>query len=94
MDANTGWICPTCKRGVRPDEKTCDHGGGLLASHYPNLPLAGWLPQTIPNQPLCACAPGTVCGNVACPYAAKVTCSQLTASAVYGGNVSLTNAAN
>lgn len=22
----TGWICPKCGRGVRPDLKSCDHG--------------------------------------------------------------------
>ncbi len=22
-----GWTCPTCKRGVAPGEKYCDHGG-------------------------------------------------------------------
>ena len=23
------WTCPSCGRGVRPDQSTCDHGGAL-----------------------------------------------------------------
>lgn len=25
--APVGWTCPVCRRGVRPDLATCDHGG-------------------------------------------------------------------
>jgi len=26
--AHTGWVCPVCGAGVRPDLARCDHGGG------------------------------------------------------------------
>jgi hypothetical protein len=68
----TGWVCPTCKRGVRPDEKTCDHGAmGLMP--LPDLlgdprKLLTVVPATMP---MCGCPIGAACSNVACPYMAK-----------------------
>lgn len=31
-----GWICPSCKRGVSPDHKYCDHSGQLFIHPYLN----------------------------------------------------------
>lgn len=44
-----GWVCPACRRGVSPDEKTCDHGG---TSH--GVPVA---PGAHPDVP--PIVPGT-----------------------------------
>ena len=30
-----GWKCPVCGRGVSPDEKVCDHGGGVTDVRTP-----------------------------------------------------------
>lgn len=70
---NEGWICPSCKRGVAPTEKHCDHGAvsapGLMFYRYVN-------PTT--EAPLgCACPLGHVCGNAACPRLPKITCGDL-----------------
>jgi uncharacterized Zn-binding protein involved in type VI secretion len=43
MSENTGWICPSCKRGVAPGEKTCDHGG--VVSAIPHVVIQG-IPST------------------------------------------------
>jgi hypothetical protein len=39
-----GWECPKCGRGVRPDEKYCDHNISVdpFISYTPNdLPMCG-----------------------------------------------------
>lgn len=43
-----GWRCPVCGRGVSPDEKVCDHGGGVTDvrsphHHYPRLYDPWWI---------------------------------------------------
>ena len=47
-----GWVCPTCKRGVSPDEKHCDHQGGNMIIgtpvYFPYMPD----PVTAPIYPL------------------------------------------
>lgn len=42
-----GWICPTCKRGLSPDQPHCDHDASTVV---PRLPLrrgttTPWMPQ-------------------------------------------------
>lgn len=73
---NEGWICPSCKRGVAPTEKTCDHGGQILQPMWTDW---GRMPIGPAPEPLhvCACPPGTVCGNAACPMLPKITCGDL-----------------
>lgn len=67
-----GWICPSCGRGVRPDEKTCDHGGltagPLVIGPYlpqPTLPQPQptWQPPTWPRV-VCGSSIGTTDPNV------------------------------
>lgn len=46
-----GWKCPVCGRGVSPNEKACDHGGGVtdVRSPWPcNPPVAD---QVVPHPP-------------------------------------------
>lgn len=39
-EKDKGWICPSCGRGVAPDQKTCDHGGlGAMPVTLPVLPV-------------------------------------------------------
>ncbi len=46
-----GWICPSCKRGVSPDEKHCDHGDALRQGLPPlDRPLTGIGVGAAPNQ--------------------------------------------
>ena len=54
-----GWICPSCKRGVAPTEKTCDHG----------VPWA--ISATLRRPEECLCPPFTICSNAACPRLPK-----------------------
>lgn len=39
-----GWLCPSCGRGVAPDQKTCDHG--MMAALVPPL----YAPNTQPKE--------------------------------------------
>jgi len=51
----TGWTCPKCGRGVRPDVQTCDHGGaaaglGVCPQYVPCVPYT-W-PTVPPAGPV------------------------------------------
>jgi hypothetical protein len=51
---NTGWLCPSCGRGVAPSEKTCDHGGQVQAAQPYLAPIyqPGYYPPAFyPNLP-------------------------------------------
>lgn len=37
-----GWKCPVCSRGVSPNEKTCDHGGGVGLAPLNPYPNSDW----------------------------------------------------
>ena len=40
-----GWVCPSCKCGVAPDQKFCDHAGAApqVTPVYPAYPQP-WTP--------------------------------------------------
>ncbi len=35
QSAKEGWVCPVCKRGIHPDEKSCAHGEEKAAAPTP-----------------------------------------------------------
>lgn len=52
---NEGWICPVCRRGVAPTEKSCGHG-----NIFANFPIPVLVPM---NDGMCdACRATGICG--------------------------------